>query len=146
MGLLCHSNDLLWSGFKISVADVVLDCSIEEWHVLRHNPDGLSEGVQCDVSDILAVYQNPSLLNIVEAEKKAQDGGLAAATRANNSGFFAWWYGEADILEDWSVRVVAEGYVFKLDLTTLQGKRWSIWFVLDNVKFVLNLLKVGVLP
>jgi hypothetical protein len=67
-GSLGSSHHFLVGSINPAVSDIVLYSIVEQWCILGNNPDGLSQRLQSHVSDILAVDENPTGLNIVETE------------------------------------------------------------------------------
>lgn len=96
---------------------------MEERCVLRHDSDRLSQRLELDVLDVLPINRDAAAAGVVEAEEEAEHGRLSAPTRADDGDLFARGDREGDVLEDWSIRVVAERNVFKSDLAAVRQRQ-----------------------
>lgn len=100
-----------------SVANVVRNGVVEQRCVLRHDTDGSPQRFQGDFANVLTVDGNFSGLRVVEAEEQTEDGAFSAARGADNGELFAGWDGQGEILENGTVRAVAECHIFEADFT-----------------------------
>jgi hypothetical protein len=76
-GALGDVDDIGIRGVDAAVADVVRDGVVEEGGVLGDYPDCAAEGFEGDGADVLAIDEDASGFNVVEAEEEAEDGGFA---------------------------------------------------------------------
>ncbi|KAF1730746.1 hypothetical protein CRV24_008816 [Beauveria bassiana] len=106
-----------------AVANVVLDRVVEERRVLRDDANGAAQGVDLDVANVLVVNEDAAALGVVGAKQQPQQRRLAAAAGPDNGHLFAGGDGEAEVLQDGPVRVVAKGDILEANLAALgQGQ------------------------
>ena len=61
--------DLLLGRFHVTVLDVMPDSVVEQWRVLRYDTNRLAQALELDVTDILTVNRDASLLGVVVTEE-----------------------------------------------------------------------------
>ena len=81
VGGLCRGDDFLFAGAELAERDVVADRAAEQVHDLAHIGDVLAQRAARDRGDVLAVDQDASRIDIVEAQDQVEHRGLAAARR-----------------------------------------------------------------
>jgi hypothetical protein len=131
---MCASRcfvDLFHRSVEVAVVNVVADGVVEQRCILRHNTNRASQAVERDVANVLPVDKDAAFLGVVKAEEEAEDRGLAAAAGADDGDFFAGGDGQVKILDDGSVRTVAEGYILEYDFAFVEFQGRSIGLVLD---------------
>ena len=79
-------NDLFHRGVRLTKADVIGDCIVEEINVLKNKAVVFHEVVHAVVADIFSIEGDCTLVHIPEAGKKMTEGCLTAATWTNDCG------------------------------------------------------------
>src|SRR5437667_25598 len=75
---------------------VLLDGAVEEVGVLAHHGDAPAQVVERQLADVVPADEHAAGIGIVEAEEQADDGGLAAAARADEGDPLARAHVEVD--------------------------------------------------
>ncbi len=83
VGVFGSSDDLLLRGVQLAVADVVGHAAGEEIDILLHHADVLAQRAELDIFDVLAVDQDATGGDFVEAWDERGKGGFARARWAN---------------------------------------------------------------
>lgn len=73
------SKHLVLGRIDPAVPDVMLDGVVEQGRVLGNHSDGFAQRLQREVTDVLAVHEDPARLHVVEAEEQSKDGGFSVA-------------------------------------------------------------------
>lgn len=118
---LCRRHGGLMRGLLQPVADVVLNRTAEDLHVLGHHSALMVQSLEKRVANVLAVEENAHHMWAVHAE---YGGGLAAARAANNGGDGAVrkLAGDADQNNSTASRLVAKSRCSPASFTPHQ--RW----------------------
>jgi len=75
-GSLCYGNDFVRGAINSTISNIKFNSIIKKGGILGHHSNTLSEGLQCYISDVLAIDKNSTPLDIVKAEEKSQNGGF----------------------------------------------------------------------
>src|SRR5262245_20835902 len=70
-------------GFERTVADVVRERTMKQHRLLRDHADRPAQGILRYLSDVLAVDQDASALDVVEAKNEVEEGRLSRPREAN---------------------------------------------------------------
>src|ERR671921_531760 len=105
-GELGYGLDLLPARPRPPVGNVLCDRRPEEQGVLRHEGYGVAQGLEGEVLYVFTIYEDPSLLWVVEAGDEAGDSGLTRAAHPD----------ERDPTPRFDVEVHAPQYLYSLVL------------------------------
>ncbi len=110
--------DRLAGGVRSAVGDVLGNGSGEEERLLQHESHLLPHARQLHLAQVVAVDEHPPLLGVEEAGQQGNQGALASTSLADEGDGLAWEGFEGDLLENRTVRRIAEGDLLQLHVTT----------------------------
>ena len=79
IGFFGSIYDFIHGCSRFPIGNIFLDRAAEEIYILLDDADLPAQGFQSQGADILAVYGDPALADIVESGKQGTDGGFAAS-------------------------------------------------------------------
>ena len=97
--------------------DIAADGAGEQEHILEHLTEVPPQRGNGDGADVPAVNENLTLLNVVVAADKGQNGGFARAGGADKGHGLMGLYMEGDTFQHPLARDVGEPYILELDFT-----------------------------
>ena len=98
------------------VDDVILDCLVEEFRLLRDSAKMLPKAVNIVVFNVLAIDDYASFAALIKAQQQFEDSGLSASRGADNAYLLALLDVEGDVLQSVLVSVfVLEAHVSEGD-------------------------------
>jgi hypothetical protein len=106
--------------------DVVADRCREEERILRDDPDLASQRATNEPADIDAVDEHATTGGVVEARHERRERRLARPGRSDECDGPACGYVKVDVLDDWSLWVVAERDALERDLARAGRQRRRI--------------------
>src|SRR6185437_2094052 len=115
IGVALGEADLLVGDGVIVHADVFGYGSSEQVRILQHDAEALAELAQVPLAQVQAVEKDAALLDVIEAQEEAGDGGLAGARMPDNRQARAGLGDEADVAQDPILALVGEPDVVELD-------------------------------
>src|SRR5271166_26134 len=115
IGRLGRGDDLLLAGARPAHRDIFADRSLEQEILLRDITDLLAQRLQRRGRDVDPVEQDLARVDLIEAEQKAHDGGLAAARAADERHRLASLSHEAHRVQYRLLRPITENHVAELD-------------------------------
>ena len=77
----------------------------------------MSQVILLDLGDIDSVIADFTFLNVVETVDQVGDGSFSCTCGAYESQLLSGLCKEADILKDYFIRVIAEGYILEADIS-----------------------------
>ncbi len=80
----CRGDDFSVGGADPAVANVFHRIGGENDGVLRHDADGIAQGMQIEIFDVDAIEFDAALLRIVKAQQQLEQGSFAGAGRADH--------------------------------------------------------------
>jgi len=98
---------LLLGGLQPGVLQVRADRVVEQVRLLRHHADGVGEGGESQVAEIVAVDANGALGGVVQAGDQIGEGGLARPAGAHQRHQLAWLGREAYRIQRDAARLAA---------------------------------------
>ena len=90
LALLGHLVNLFFCCVWVSIQQVEHDAVVEQDSVLRDDRNILSETFECQVLDILAIYQDPPLSRVVHSKQQIQQSGLSESALPHNGIGGSW--------------------------------------------------------
>ena len=115
-------EDLLARRARRGAGDVVADAGGEQHVVLEHDADLRAQRFERELADVAPVNQQAPALRVVEPEHEAQQGGLAAARRADQRDVLAGLHVEMDFFQQVLPALVGESDAVELDAAG-EGRR-----------------------
>ncbi len=88
---------LLTVRLRFAKTDILFRRAVEQVSVLVHHSEMIADAGETELAQILTTEQNTPTIRIVEPEQQADDGGFAAAARANHADAFAGFDFETQI-------------------------------------------------
>ena len=104
-------NAFLFGGVKIAPAEVVKDSSGEEYVLLEHNGNLITEKLKVVLADIRSAYSYRASVNIVQAADEVRECGFTAAGSADDADSFTRMDMQVDVREDF-LAAVHIGFLF----------------------------------
>ena len=98
---------------RFAELEVLGDGAREEEGILEHDAKLPPERVLGHPVDRVAVHENSAALDIVEAASQTDERGLSRASRTDDRDVLARLDVESEVVQDRSLRIVAEGEVVK---------------------------------
>ena len=104
---------------------------------LQNNADAGLDVFKRVVEVILSSDANRALAWFVKAAKQVDDGGLAAASRADQGDLLTLRDLKAQVADDWLISLIVERNVLKLNLTN-QRSNWCRFAAVNDLGFGLE--------
>ena len=89
------ASNLVGGRLGSRIADILPDRRVEKICFLKDHPDLSTQGVEGDIPEVLAIYENSSRGGIEKPGHKIEQGGLAGATGPGNRHEFAGRHSKA---------------------------------------------------
>ena len=121
VGQLGGGHALFIGGGQAAVADVLHNGAGEQVGILQHDAKRGTQRVLFDGLDVVAVVEDLTLLDVVEAVDQVGDGGLTGAGRTDESDLLARTAIEVDVVQDDFALIVAEVHILKDDVALQLG-------------------------
>ena len=83
VGLICNFENFAVFCIKISIADVLFDCLIEEERLLHHDSYLLSEVLYRKAFDVLTIDEDFAARFVIEPQEQRSNGTLSRSRLAN---------------------------------------------------------------
>ena len=121
MGKLGGFFDLLVIGIGTAVGNIFGEGAVKQYGFLRHQADRLAQTFLSDLGNVLAVDEDASAIEVVEALNEFDKGALAAAGMAHQADAFAGadGYGKIVVQRRYLARVA------KRDVVELDTAAWN---------------------
>ena len=129
---LCRCNHIVVGRAGLVIGDVLTDAAGEEERFLKYHGGLASQRGLCHIADVVSVYGDSTLSDIVETVQQGHKGRLACAGPPHECHRLTWLYGQVNSLHHFNPWNVVEVDAFKGDCALY---RWEV----DGVLFVLDL-------
>src|SRR5487761_1925146 len=108
IGGLRGSQDVQIACIWPPVGDVIADGASEQHRLLKDYADLIAQTAERQLTHVVTIYKNPSLLRITEAWEETHQRALAAASGADERDCHAWLDPHIHIAQHWRLRVIGE--------------------------------------
>ena len=110
----CH--DLFKACIRLAVGNVFPHGTGPQPCILQHHAVAAAQGSAGHIPDVGAGHLDGTAVHIIEAHEQVDEGGLAAAGRADDGNALAGLYVEGKALDQRAVGQVAEGNILQLHM------------------------------
>ena len=114
MCCFCCCDHFFIRCIQSAITDVFHDRSGEQPGILEHHTEHLVKFASVEVSDIVSVYLDCTLIHIIETHQEFDHGGLTCSGRTYDCDLLSVMYICGEVMNDDLIRVVTELYMLEL--------------------------------
>ena len=129
---------------KTSVKNVIINRTVEQHCFLRYNTNLLTQGIQRNLTDILAINRNAAVSRIIETRQQAGNSRLACTGRTNKGNHFARLNLEGNMAQHLFVLIISKAYIIEAYIAFYLRQSLGIRCIFNNlrqIQYVENTLR-----